>query len=399
MTSQADGTPTYGDAPTVVPAPLFLIGLACFASNVSARAADPMLPLIADQFAVTLQQAAWLTTAYGISFALSQPFLGPMADAFGKSLIIKVCLALLAASFMICAVAPGFTSLLVARGVSGVVAGGIFPIAMALVGDRVVYGKRQVALSRLLIAAITGQMIGAALSGAIASYAGWRSVFALTALFSGGIAAASFLRLHGEGEPRRCFSLAAIAADYGFLMTSRRAIVVYGTVVCEGMFMFGVFPFVAPTLLSRGQGGALTAGLCIGAYALGAVIYGLSAKLAVARLGPWRMMAAGGVLIGVCYGVIAAPVPWPAMAALFAFSGFGFYLLHNTMQTESTELAPQARGAAVALLAASLYIGQGLGPILSGYISAAGGYAAMFAVSAALMAALGVISSNLLRRS
>ncbi|PKU22969.1 hypothetical protein CWS72_19135 [Telmatospirillum siberiense] len=68
------------------------------------------------------------------------------------------------------------------------------------------------------------------------------------------------------------------------------------------------------------------------------------------------------------------------------------------MQTESTKLAPKARGAAVALLAASLYVGQGLGPIISGHISAAGGYAVMFSVSAAVMAALGVTSSSLLRR-
>jgi predicted MFS family arabinose efflux permease len=399
VTNQVNETPVYGDAPTIVSVPLFLIGLACLASSISVRAVDPMLPLIADQFTVTLQHVAWLSTAYGLPFAVIQPILGPIADAFGKSLVIKICLALLTASFAVCALMPSFAGLLVARGVSGAVAGGIFPVAIALIGDRVAYEKRQVAISRIVIIAITGQVVGAALSGVIASYAGWRSVFVVTALFVGCIAVASFQRLHGEGEQRHRFSLAAVAADYGFLLTSRRAIVVYGTVLCEGLLMFGVFPFVAPTLLSRGQGGTLTAGLCIASYALGAVIYGFSAKLAIARLGPWRMMAAGGVLVGICYGIIAAPVPWPPMAVLFAFSGFGFYLLHNTIQTLSTELAPKARGAAVALLAASFYIGQGLGPILSGHIAEAGGYSAMFAVSAVLMAALGIISSILVRRS
>lgn len=382
-----------------MPVPLFLLGIACFASNLSTRAVDPMLPLIAGQLGVTLHDAAWLATAYGILYALSQPILGPVADAFGKSRVIKVCVALLAASFALCAVAPGFGGLLVARALSGVTAGGIVPVAFALVGDRVPYEKRQLAISRLVIATITGQMGGAALSGAIAAYSGWRTVFALTALLTTGIAAASFLRLRGTDEQRRRFSAAAVAANYAFLMRSRRAIVAYGTVLCEGLFMFGVFPFVAPTLLSRGQGGTLTAGVCIASYALGALIYGLSARIVIARLGQWRMMAAGGVVVGICYGLIAAPVPWPVMATLFAFSGFGFYLLHNTIQTVSTELAPQARGAAVALLAAFYFTGQGLGPILSGQIAAVGGYPLMFAVSAALTAALGIVSSNLLRRS
>jgi predicted MFS family arabinose efflux permease len=380
------------------PAPLFVLGLASFAANISVRAVDPMLPVIAGRFSVTLHDAAWLATVYGIPYALSQPILGPIADSFGKSIVIKICLAFLALGFAACALAPSFTTLMIARGVSGAVAGGIVPVAFALVGDRVPYEKRQIAISRLVIAVITGQMGGAALAGALAAYAGWRSVFAVTTVFAAGIAAASFLRLHGRDEPRRAFSIAAAVADYAFLMGNRRAVIVCTTVLCEGLFMFGVFPFVAPTLLARGQGGTLIAGLCIASYALGGLIYGLSARHVIARLGPWRMMAAGGVLVGVCYGIIAAPVPWFAMAALFALSGFGFYLLHNNLQTLSTELAPQARGASVALLAAFYFIGQGLGPILSGQISAAAGYGAMFAASALLTAVLGVTSSRLLKR-
>jgi predicted MFS family arabinose efflux permease len=377
---------------------MFVLGLACFAANISVRAVDPMLPVIAGRFDVTLDQAAWLATVYGIPYALIQPVLGPVADAFGKSLVIKVCVMLLAASFAVCALAPSFTALMIARGISGTVAGGIVPVVFALVGDRVAYDKRQIAISRLVIAVITGQMGGALLSGAIASYAGWRAVFVVTALFAGAIAVGSLRYLHGRDEPRRRFSVARAAADYAFLLRSRRALIVCGTVLCEGLFMFGVFPFVAPTLLSRGQGGTLIAGFCIASYALGGMIYGLSARHVIARLGPWRMMAGGGIVVGICYGIVATPVPWPAMAALFALSGFGFYLLHNTMQTLSTELAPQARGAAVAMLAAAYFIGQGLGPVLSGRISTAAGYGAMFATSAVLTAALGIVSSTLLRR-
>lgn len=379
--------------------PLFVLGLACFAANISVRAVDPMLPVIAGQFDVTLHDAAWLATVYGIPYALTQPILGPIADAFGKSIVIKICLALLTLGFAACALAPGFATLLIARGVSGAVAGGIVPVVFALVGDRVPYAQRQVAISRLVIAVITGQMGGALLSGAIASYAGWRGVFAMTTAFGAAITIASFWRLHGRGEPRRTLSVARAAEDYAFLLTDRHSLVVCGTVLCEGLFMFGVFPFVAPTLLARGQGGTLTAGFCIASYALGGLIYGLSARHVIARLGPWRMMTAGGIVVGICYGIIAAPVPWPVMAALFAISGFGFYLLHNTMQTLSTELAPHARGASVALLAAAYFIGQGLGPVLSGQISAAAGYGAMFASSAVLTAVLGVTASRLVRRS
>jgi hypothetical protein len=84
------------------------------------------------------------------------------------------------------------------------------------------------------------------------------------------------------------------------------------------------------------------------------------------------------------------------MAARLAVAGFGLYLLHNTMQAIATELAPLARGAAVALLAASYFVGQGAGPALSCRIAAAGCYPLMLAVHAALTAALGLAACRLL---
>ncbi|MGH7075873.1 MAG: MFS transporter [Stellaceae bacterium] len=381
------------------PMPLFVLGLSCFASNISVRAVAPMLPVIAGGFTVTLHTAAWLATAYGVSYALAQPILGPLADAFGKSVVIKFCLALLAVSLAGCALAPSFPALLVVRGISGAVAGGVVPAAFALVGDRVAMRQRQLAISRLVIAVITGQMAGAVLSGGLAEWVGWRGVFIAAGILVAFVAAGSFFRLSGRDEPRRHFSIAAAADNYRFLLTDRHARLVYGTVLCEGMFMFGVFPFIAPMLLARGEGGTLIAGFCIAGYAMGGLIYGLSARAVIGRLGPWRMMATGGIVVGICYGIATQRVPWPALAALFVAAGFGFYLLHNTMQTFSTELAPQARGAAVALFASFYFIGQGLGPVMSGQISAHFGYAAMFAASAVLTAVLGVTAMRLIRRS
>ena len=45
--------------------------------------------------------------------------------------------------------------------------------------------------------------------------------------------------------------------------------------------------------------------------------------------------------------------------------GLGFYMLHNTLQTNATQMAPQARGTAVALFSSALYLGQSLGVALA----------------------------------
>ena len=56
---------------------------------------------------------------------------------------------------------------------------------------------------------------------------------------------------------------------------------------------------------------------------------------------------------------------WWAIPASFA-SGLGFYMLHNTLQINATQMAPERRGAAVAAFAASYFIGQSAGIALEG---------------------------------
>jgi len=45
-------------------------------------------------------------------------------------------------------------------------------------------------------------------------------------------------------------------------------------------------------------------------------------------------------------------------------TGFGFYMLHNTRQTQATQMAPTSRGTAVTLFACLLFFGQSSGVLL-----------------------------------
>ena len=67
------------------------------------------------------------------------------------------------------------------------------------------------------------------------------------------------------------------------------------------------------------------------------------------------------MLLGLAYLTLAfggsaalAPV---AVTAI----GLGFYALHNTLQTNATQMTPQARGTAVAIFSSAIYLGQTLG--------------------------------------
>ncbi len=73
--------------------------------------------------------------------------------------------------------------LVAGRVIAGLAAGGVVPIAFALVGDKVPVAERQVAMGRLLFAIMTGNLLGATCAGVVGDLVGWRGVFFVTGAF------------------------------------------------------------------------------------------------------------------------------------------------------------------------------------------------------------------------
>ena len=85
----------------------------------------------------------------------------------------------------------------------------------------------------------------------------------------------------------------------------------------------------------------------------------------------------------------------PAIAAL----GLGMYMLHATLQTNATQMAPEARGLAVSTFANALFLGQAAGVWLAGLAVDRIGFPPVFvALGIALAAARRVFAALLARR-
>jgi predicted MFS family arabinose efflux permease len=96
-------------------------------------------------------------------------------------------------------------------------------------------------------------------------------------------------------------------------------------------------------------------------FALGGLVFALNARLLVRRLGEVVLVRTGSAFMAAAFVSIAlAPSAGWAVAACLLM-GLGFYMMHNTLQTHATQMAPERRGAAVATFAASLFLGQSLG--------------------------------------
>ena len=70
---------------------LAIISFLTFASALSVRAVDPVIPQIAQDFWVPPATAAMLAVAF-ISYGMVLPVLGPIADSIGKKRVMIGCL-------------------------------------------------------------------------------------------------------------------------------------------------------------------------------------------------------------------------------------------------------------------------------------------------------------------
>jgi predicted MFS family arabinose efflux permease len=146
-----------------------------------------------------------------------------------------------------------------------------------------------------------------------------------------------------------------------------RAKVCFSSVFLEGVFIQGLFPYVALLLLATGETRSSISGLVIAAFGLGGVIYSLCVKALVANIPQRTLMILGGISGASMLTLIALDLPWQAQCAIFAMLGFGFYLLHGTIHVHVTELSQTARGAATSLHSSTFYLGQAMGPVLYGF--------------------------------
>lgn len=347
---------------------ILVLGACGFASTFTMRLLDPLVPTLAAEFARSIAQVAAIATAFSFAYAVGQPFLGPIADSLGKLRTIATCLGALALLSIAVAFAGSFEMLSVVRMAAGIAAGGIIPVAMAAIGDRAPMAERQIMLGRFLVLMIVGQMVGAACSGLVAEHLGWRYVFVMAAGLAAIAGALVLVVLKPRPDARRApLSFAGALANYGAVFANPRSKLLYGLVIVEGSLIFGMPPYIAAILQERSGVGPSQAGLVIAGTGLGGIVYGVLTRILVERLGPARMTVMGGIVMGLAYALFSLHfLPWWSAVAIFTLSGFGFFLMHGTFQAQATELAPTARGSAVALFACALFCGHALGPVLMG---------------------------------
>ena len=379
---------------------ILLLSLAAFASAAALRMCDPMLPALAQAFDTTTARAAIVITATSIAYGICQLLFGPLGDRFGKFRIIAWACLVSTFGAAACALAPTLFALSLARALTGATTAALIPLSMAWIGDVVPFDRRQPTLARLMSGQIVGLVSGQAFGGFFADTIGWRWEFVFLAVIYF-IAGVFLLRAQRHLRPQ-ANSIGndgpGAFAGIAMVLRSGRARWILGIVFVEAMATFGVIAFIPAHLHEHFGISLFHAGAVVAVFGLGGLLYTSMARRWVRALGEVRLALLGGVLLAVAFLVLAQAPTWHWAIGACLIAGLGFYRLHNTLQTQATQMAPAARGTAVSIFASSFFLGQALGVSMGALVVEHFGAVRLFAVSALLLPLVGWVFAGYLRR-
>ena len=176
-----DSSNTYLDHKEVVP---ILIGLmlGLFLAALDQTIVATAIRTIGDDLK-GLSIQAWATTAYLITSTITTPLYGKLSDIFGRKPLFIWAISIFVAGSAMSAFATSMYQLAVFRAIQGLGAGGLFTLALAIIGDIVPPRERSKYQGYFIAvfgtSSVLGPIIGGFLAGqdSILGLTGWRWVF------------------------------------------------------------------------------------------------------------------------------------------------------------------------------------------------------------------------------
>lgn len=352
---------------------MFLVGTELFVVS-------PLLPLISTDFQISPALTGLTVAIFALTYMISAPVFGQLADRIGRRRVLVCCLCAFAAANLLTATAPNLPCLLAARLVAGSVAAGVSPSVYALVAGIAPTDRRATWLAVVVSGLLVSLALGAPIGGLAGSAFGWPGIFWVLAAASLALA-----WLNAQIWPRnQVRDNPTIPTDEGpsILSIAPRL----GPMVAWSTALYGMYTYLGTGLTSSGYSAGQVAEV-IAVYGCGAIagvliggrgsdILGAQSAigLSLAALGAsfllLRFALNEGVLIDFAFGLVSAV-------------GQTFF---PAQQSSLANDFPERRATVLAWNSSALFLGIFLGSLIGGQAIAAGGFATNLTISALIAA-------------
>lgn len=339
---------------------------------------SPLLPMIATDYRVSPAVAGLCVTVFSLSYMLSAPLFGHVADRLGRRRMLICCLAAFAAANLLTAVAASLIWLLAGRVIAGIAAAGVTPSVYALVSSAAPPDRRAtwmaLVVSGLLVSLALGAPIGAWAGASI----GWGPVFAALAGLSLCLAWPNLViwprdRGKADGDGARFHALPAV-------LVARRVM----PMVVWSTGLYGMYTYLGAGLAAAGFATEQIARAIL-FYGCGAVAGILIGGRLVDRLGAKLMAAASFLGLAACFLVLALAVHAGALVEItLGLTSAVAQLFFPAQQARLANDFPTRRATMLAWNNSALFFGITIGSLIGGQAVAFAGFEANLVISAAI---------------
>jgi predicted MFS family arabinose efflux permease len=144
----------------------------------------PLGPILITAFGIGTHEFGLLVASYSFSAALSGLFAATFIDRFERKRLLLIMFGLFGLATLACGLAPGYATLLIARGLAGAFGGVLGAMVQTIVGDVIPFARRAKAGGIVSTAFSFSTIAGVPLSLWLANHFQWRAPFILIAIMT-----------------------------------------------------------------------------------------------------------------------------------------------------------------------------------------------------------------------
>ncbi len=337
---------------------------AVFVATFDRAVIAPMLLGMSQDFNVDLATITLSASAYYLAYGLAQPVWGLVSDRLGRIATMRLALILAGVLDLISVIPMSIEPFIATRAVAGAMMAGVFPTAVIFIGDTISDNRRrQPAIAGLQTGVALGLTLGTVLGGLGIATIGWQAFFVATALACFSIA----WIVRDMPNPKPGADRVPAVESFRVVLSNHWAWVLYALVFVEAGVLLGVFALVPASLEKTGTSAAV-AGVAAAGYGISVLLTSIVVRRVALRVPAHLFLLVGGVSATLGFALLAVSVTPVTVFVSVALQGVAWVGMHTTLQTWATTLSDRARATAVSLFAGFMFLGNGVGASIAGFV-------------------------------
>ncbi|MCD7098357.1 MFS transporter [Stenotrophomonas sp. MMGLT7] len=387
--AHADGTPARGAR---MPPAIWALALGTFSIGVTEFVVAGLLPLVADEFGISVSLAGNLATSYALGVFFGAPAVVILGNRLPRKVLLVLVMGLFVLGNLVTAAAPGFGWALVGRVITSMTHGAFVGIGAIIASALVAPERRATAIALMFTGMTLANLVGIPAGTWLGQAVSWRATFYAIAAIGVATALAILVWVPGDGQRRNPPRLARELAAFA----DRRVLMSMAITVLGPAAFFTSITYIAPMMREVAGFGENGVSGILFLFGLGLFLGNLAGgKLADRALMPVLYATLAGQALVLLAFYFLAESRVASAICVFLMAAFGF----ATVSPIQKLVMEKAAAAGAPNLASSVNIGMfnlgnAIGAAFGGFVIAHGfglaspNWAAALLSTAALAVAL-----------